>query len=471
MGKLSLRHWRVMRSARLRGLAAAVVAVLAAACGDAGPPSHDALIVRPPAGDLTFVPSDGPPPGLDLRFVDRATPSYPAAWVALYGDPDAEDPLEGDIVHVIYYVGSETGYGWREGRTAGESWVVLPTDDDDQEIDDVVVGGRGVDEDDLRSLAGRVELLDTDVADTAGDSELRRAHLGKADLRSDRVLLAEGPIDLSEAWSTYTGVLRGGPALQWDSQDRQQSVRVSSITTDPATSLLIRSIVVDRDGTGLRGTDGVFGPPSSVPQENAPAFHMAVWEESGTLTVVQAAGLPQEALLAFIEQLRPSVEDDWPALVDEAEQAPPAVDSGTLLASGSFEGGRWRLSLAPYGQRPQIEQSIEAVDGRSFEQGGVGGCDGYSVGNTTWQTGALISGLAPPAAATVVLEQTGGSPIEVSTSPLPGGTVYWNVAVDGTIELTAVEVRDVAGVVLERIEADEPNTNGLVGGSGVCRPL
>ncbi len=80
-------------------------------------------------------------------------------------------------------------------------------------------------------------------------------------------------------------------------------------------------------------------------------------------------------LRSFVAGLRASVEGDWPALVDEAEQAPPVVEFGTLLASGRFEGARWWVSLAPYGQPEQlgIEQWIEAVDGRSFEQVGAGG--------------------------------------------------------------------------------------------------
>jgi hypothetical protein len=427
-------------------------------------------MVQSPQGERSFVPVDGPPSGLHLRFVDRSTSRDPSAWVALYGDPAAPDPLAGDIVHVVYSVGSETGYGWREGP-AGERWVVLPTADDDQETDQVVVGGRGLDDRDLRGLAERVALADPAAVGDEDAGELRRAHLAERDLAADRVLLAEGPIDLSMVWSTYEGLLRGGPAVQWDSEDRERSVRVSSIDVDPATSLLVRSIVDDPEGTPLRGTVGALGPPSAVQREGGAEVYLAVWEEAGLLTVAQSSGLSERTLRDFVQGLRLSTDDDWAHLTDEAEQSPPPAASEALLASGNFDGARWWISVQPYSRSEQIDLWIEAVDGRSFDQIPAGGCHGYAIASLRGQTGTVVSGLAPQGAASVALEQAGRAPIVVMTSPLPAGDlVFWNVAVDDEVELSAVEFRDVSGGVLRRISASDADTSGLVPGSGVCRP-
>lgn len=424
--------------------------------------------MQPPGGDQTFIPADALPDGLHLRFVNRDIPQYAEAWVALYGDPSAEDPLAEDLVHVIYYVGSETGIGWREG-TAGERWVVHPTDDDDQEVDDIVVGGRGLGEDDLRGLAERVVLSDPHIGADDGSSELRRAHLAERDLTSKRVLLAEGPLDLSAVWSTSGGVLRGGPALQWVGDEWRSSLRISSVASDPATSLLIRSVIEDPEATRLRGTDVALGSPAAVPRDDWPEVHLAVWEEAGLLTVAQAEGLTRDELAGIVAHLRLSDEADWPRLVDEAEQAPPIVDWGTVIAAGSFDGGRWWVALIPSGGPPQIEQWIEAVDGQSFVQGGAGGCNaGYSVGHAVWETGSLVSGLAPTEATRTVIDRVDGTPIEVTTTPLPDGTAsFWNVWVDGPLEITAVTVHDAADQVLQRMEGIQ--TTGVEGGTAVCR--
>lgn len=444
--------------------------VLLIGCGEPAPePSSDALQVRLEAVDQVLAPIGTLPPGMHLRVVNRETPRYSDSWVALYGDPSLADPLTGAIVHVVYVSGSETGAGWRAGSGGGSTWLSRPLPDDDQEVDSVVVGGRGVGRDELDQMLDRVVLGDP----VRPDTELRPAHLGEGDTRGDLALLAEGELPLENAFWAYSGVLGGGPALLWTDPKLERQLRVATVAQDEAALMLIRSIIDSPRTVERSGKRVPLGSPLTIPPASAAPSLLAVWEEDGMLVVVQSLGLAEDEVEQVIGDLEVTGDQDWPRLVDEAELAPPPADRGTVVVSGHADGVRWWIADVP-GPYPQYDVWLEAVDGRTFGQGGIGGCNGSSATLATLEpledpvaTGSVAAGVAPGGTTRVRLETDEGA-IDASTTALSSGRTLWWTWSKETPVVTAINVFDSSGALSEQL--DVPALGGLVPGSAFCAP-
>lgn len=441
---------------RLGWCGAAVLLLAASACGDGGGTAAEARTARVEGDGRALVPGGEVPAGLHLRTIDRETISYPQNWVALYGDPGLEDPLAGDVVHVVYSVGSETAAGWYEGTAGDETWVRSSLDDDDQEVDSLVVGGRGVTLGELEDLLDRVGV----GSPLEGHGDLRPAHLAAEDLHDGRELIAEGPLDFSNAWWTFTGVLRGGPFLQWVSSDLARQLLITTVKADATTSVLIRSMIDDPGGTVVRGTVGALGHPRTVPPEAAPEVLLANWEESGLLVLVQSYGLSQHEVEDFLEGLRLTDESDWATLAREAQGAPPLIESGTELARGTFDGGRWWAALNSSTPSIEVVLRVESVDARLYAEGGVGQCPGSAItrvgdySDVATLPGSLLAGLSPVGTTRVVIDTT-EKPLDVSLQILQGGHGFWTTWLEGDPDLKAIIAYDQDNNEIERLDGDQ----------------
>jgi hypothetical protein len=432
---------------RRAGLAGALATLGLVACngeGDTGDRVEPMVAVVDSDGH-TLVP-DGPlPAGLVPRIAQPSTPAFAAGWLALYGDP--ADPLGGDVVLAAYEPGSESG-GMTPGAAAsGFTWVSRTTEDDDQETDRILLGARGARVDELDDMLARAELLPP----VEHESEVRPVHLARDDVEDDLVLLAEGPVDLREAWWSGGKLVRGGPVIEWLGPRGESSLRITAVEADAALELLMRSVIDDQDGTQLRGSSGALGQPITPGPGGQAKALLAAWEEGGLLVIVETTGLDADDVRRAIEELRPSRAGDWAAIDDEIELAPPPARSDEFV-NGHFAGGRWWIERIDLGGQDEYEIWIEATDG-TWASGGGGGCP-IEAGAVGHELGSLLTGLAPAATSGLELVLADGEVVTPAIHHL-GDMVLWTAWVPTPVVVQSVTIHGPEGVVLgEFADAD-----------------
>jgi hypothetical protein len=364
------------RSARRRFLAAAVVMALAAAGGAAVALSGD-------DGDPDVTSGDRPayvlPGWLPAGFAPVSALAMPAASagldaeIAVYGDPEADDPWadsvavthlvagqellgalgDGDVVRVAGHDArmrqAESEGLWGQGA-AGPGWEVEWLVDDGRVI---VVGA--LSRDDVLAAA------ETATAEPAIDTSA---------LPDGYTELARGPMtDSLQFTSLFEGVVdrsADGPGLAVTYTDPADTgaVRHALVVAQrpgPASAVgLLRLWFTDGDAITVRGHRAEIGRGRELPGSAGESGVVAVqWAESdGQLVTVVGFGVGEGDVLRVAEDMRSASAGEIAAL--RAQPTVPAPrefgavpDGHVVAASGASPTGQWRI-VADTRRQPNI---------------------------------------------------------------------------------------------------------------------
>ncbi len=426
-------------------LAAAVVAALAAVggavavvTGDDGDPDVTS------GGEPDYLLPGWLPAGLQpvhtIDVPDAAAMAF-GADIAVYGDPDTDDPWSATLA-VTHLVADEELLGGppsggeavtvaghdarlREGFEDGRGWEV------EWQVDDgrLIVGGALTREEVLAAAEAATTEPAIDASGLPdGFTELARGPNGAADFMLFTSLFegnlnrfGEGSVDGSGLAVTY--------AAPSDSDAVRTAVVVAQ-RPGPASAVdLLRLWYPDADVTTVRGRHAVIGRGSEPPGSAGEAGVVAVqWAEpDGQLVSVVGFGVAEDAVLQVAEGLRPAGAGEVAALVDEhADAAPRAFgdvpEGHVVVASGESQTGRWRM-VADAGREDNIGSlTVERVSG--------------AIGSTASNTGDRVE-----------------PPLDLAADFANGTTVVWGVLwVDAAS--VSVEAPDVESVTLDIHEVE-----------------
>lgn len=343
-------------------LAAAVVAVLAAVGGAVAVGTlDDGRRAVSSGGQLDLLLPGWLPAGFEpvsATDVPGAAAAGFSADIAVYGDPDSDDPWSATL-SVIHLVADEELLGGPPsgGETvtvAGHDARLRKTDgfgDGSQwEVEWQVDGGRlivagALTRDEVLAAA---ETATTEPAiDTSGlpggYAELARGPIGDPTLFTS---LSEGSVD---------GSVEGpGLAVTYADPSDSDAVRTAVVVAQgpgPASAVdLLRLWFTDGDVTTVRGRHAVIGRGSELPGSAGETGVVAVqWAEpEGQLVSVVGFGVAEDTVLQVAEGLRPASADEVAALRGEHAPAGPrefgdVPDGHVVVASGDSPTGQWRI--------------------------------------------------------------------------------------------------------------------------------
>jgi hypothetical protein len=350
------------RPARRGLLAAAVVAVLAAVGGAVTVGTlDDGRRAVSSGGQLDVLLPGWLPAGFEpvsaTHVPDAAAAGF-SADIAVYGDPDSDDPWSAtlSVIHLVAdeellggppsggeavtVAGHDTRLRKTDGFGDGWQWEV------EWQVDDgrlIVAGPLTRDE-----VLAAAETATTEPAiDTpglpGGYAELARGPIGDSTLFTS---LFEGSVDGSVEGS--------GLAVTYADPSDSDAVRTAVVVAQgpgPASAVdLLRLWFPDGDVTTVRGRHAVIGRGSELPGSAGETGVVAVqWAEpEGQLVSVVGFGVAEDAVLQVAEGLRPASADEVAAL--RGEHAPAVSrefgdvsDGHVVVASGDSPTGQWRI--------------------------------------------------------------------------------------------------------------------------------
>lgn len=422
------------------------------------PPLDSELLVGLPV-EMVLAPDDVEP--LPAEFADAGP-----GQLALYGDPDAEDPLAEPWVLAVLHQGSEnSGLGGTfDARGTGTEWTDVPVEQLGQESRHAGLLTSGLDESTVTALADGVRVGGGDT--NAATIEIPPALLG--DQSETLRLITSGSIDVAavgSAWERGTAA----PTVRWDEQrdypEPSRRLSVTSYEANPGLELL------------LRATNG--GPaigPSVMPVGSAPPDNVVIGVRTigDTTVLTQSTELDAEQIETVLDSLRPATDEDWAALASGFQAAPPMtmVPDPDVLLTGPVFDGTYSLEIGidmvetPFGptQMCSIGRTV-AFPGGSRGGGGMssGPCssDG-SIGviGLIDRDGTIVHGEVPPSVSIVRLTLADGQVLE---PPLTDDERRaFVVVLEGRPEVTSVETFGADGTAL----ATAPSDSGVVGFPG-----
>jgi hypothetical protein len=406
---------RVSRVVRVAVLAAVAV-VISGCTGDlATPPTAAEPAALEPA-PVMWPPADHPvlagmepysvrdPASMSASMTSE--PESATGWLALYGDPEAEDPFDRPwalaVAQTVNYDNSlgDALHGDRERLR----WQLLPPDTEHDESPTYGVLTSDVD----RATEDLVAAAET-RANRGVRISLPPAAL--ADTGERLTLLAQGAVD-SAGLGQMVWAAPGVTSVQWGDGTRRFGVQ--SFAPDPALELLLRA------ATGGR-TTGDAVVPVSTPADGL----MALRHIDDALVLVQSVGYDEPGLDAVVASLRPTGAARVTALASEVYlKMPVGVGDGPPeeVASGDALGGRWWVladitssdsMLGPV-DTCLMTTSFQFPDGRYSGGGSTGG--GYctelgQVGGweVTGQGAAFVHGDLPTDVARIVVTMDDGT--------------------------------------------------------------
>jgi hypothetical protein len=436
------------RPARRWWLAAAVVAVLAAVAGAVTAVTRD--------DGRADVSSDGPvdhllpswlPAGLEpvraSGIPDTAAMGF-SADVAVYGDPDRDDPWSAPLA-VIHLVADAELLG--DAPSGGEEVTVAGHDARLSEQSEGL-GSTGPNwevawqvDDGRLIVSGPLDQEDVLAAAEAATTEPAIAGSGLPDGYRE---LARGPYmdsllltSLFEGFpgdSAATAVDDSGLAVTYADPSDRDTVRTAVVVAQrpgPATAVdLLRLWMSDGDATSVHGRHAVIGRTRELPGSAGENGVVAVqWAEpDGQLVTVVGFGVAEDAVLQVAEGMRPAAAREVAALRDAHAVPAPREFAGVpegqvVVASGDSRTGQWRI-LADARRHDNIGAlTIERVWG--------------AIGSTSSTTGERVE-----------------PPLDLGADYSDGTAVVWGVlwvdAASVTAEAAGVEpvtlaIHDVAG--------------------------
>jgi hypothetical protein len=282
------------------------------------------------------------------------------ADIAVYGDPDADEPWS-ETLQVIHILADEELLGGppaggeavtvaghdatlREGFADGEGWEV------EWQVDDgrLIVGG----------ALTRDEVL---AAAAAATTRPAIEALGLPDGYHE---LASGPTqDSTLSTSLFEGILGGdfegsldgsGLAVAYADPSADGTVRPAVVVAQrpgPASAVdLLRLSFPDAAATTVRGRPAVVGwgsePPGSAGEDGVVAVQWA--EPEGQLVTVTGFGVAGGDVLQVAEQMHPASAGELAALgegsaVAGSREFGAVPGRDTVVASGESRTGRWRV--------------------------------------------------------------------------------------------------------------------------------
>ena len=445
LGPPSLRR----RPARRWWLAAAVVAVLAAVAGALTFVTRDAEHPDVSSGGpLDYLLPGWLPAGLEPV---RATgiPDLGAmgldADVAVYGDPDSDDPWAGALA-VIHIAADESApddpsSGGEDVTVAGHEARLHRSEEAGDaatgpiwQVDWQVDGGRLI----VSGPLDRDEVLRAAEAATTepavepsglpdGYRELARGTYPDSLLFSS---LLEGFTD----GSTGTAVDDTGLAVIYADPSDHDTVRTAIVVAQrpgPASTVdLLRLWISDGEAISVHGRHAMIGRSRELPGSAGEGGVVALqWAEpDGQIVTVVGYGVDEDAVRQVAESMRPAAAGEVAALreahADAAARALGEVPDGQVaVASGASRTGEWRI-LADAGRHDNIGAlTIERVWG--------------AIGSTSSTTGdrieppldlaldtsdgtAVVWGVLWVDAASVTVEAPGVEPVTLGIHEVPG---------------------------------------------------
>jgi len=354
------------RVRRRRLLAAAVVAVLVAVAGAVTAATRDDG--RPDVssgGQPDHLLPGWLPPGFEpahaIGIPDAAATGF-GVDIAVYGDPDTDDPWSATLV-VGHIVADEELLG---GLPAdGEVVTVAGHDARLRETDGFLDGGPGPgwevgwEVDDGRLfVSGSLTRDEVLAAAAAASAEPAVDASGLPDGYEE---LARGPfVDSPLFTSLFEGAVEEsggddtGLAVTYADAAATDTVRTGVVVAQrrgPASAVdLLRLWLPDADATTVRNRHAVIGrgsePPGSAGEDGVVAVQWA--EPEGQLVTVVGFGVPEDDVLQVAEGLRPAGADEVAALRDESAVPAPREFGApqareVVVASGQSQTGRWRI--------------------------------------------------------------------------------------------------------------------------------
>ena len=353
--------------ARHRWLAAAVVAVLAAVAGavtvatrDDGRPD-----VSSGGGPLDHLLPGWLPAGLEpvhaIDIPDTAAAGF-SADVAVYGDPDSDDPWSAPLA-VVHLVADEELLG---GPPSGGEAVTVDGHEarlrDSEGLGDGSPGGAwevGWQVDDgMLIVSGALTREEVLAAAEAATTEPAIEGSGLPDGYAE---LARGPFTDSLLFtSLFEGVVPdsagegSGLAVTYADPSDTDAVRTAVVVAQrsgPASAVdLLRMWIPDADAITVHDRHAVIGRGDELPGSAGEAGVVAVqWAEpEGQLVTVVGYGVDEEAVLRVAEGMRPADAGEVAALRDSHAVAAPRrfgeVRAGQVaVATGESRTGQWRI--------------------------------------------------------------------------------------------------------------------------------
>ena len=412
-------------------------------------------VMLPPAGDPELA-------GLGLLTVSDPTSvpttsvsptGYATGWLALYGDPDAEDPFDRPwALAVAQTLNYDNSLGTELARDSDAlRWELLAPDMDSAEEPTfgVLTSGLGKDADAL------AEAAEPSWDDSGVGIRLPTGSLEEAG--APLVLLAEGPLDsagLGQMWWSAPGVT----SVEWGHGERRFGVQ--SFAAEPALELLLRAAMRGR-------TTGRAVVPVSTPADGL----MTVRRVDGALVLVQSVGYDEAGLDAVVASLEPTDPGRVTALASEFNlRMPSGVGGGAPeeVASGDALGGRWWVvaeitasdTMLGRVDTCMVTTSYQFPDGRYSGGGGTGGgyCTEFGqVGGweVTGQGAAFVYGDLPTDVARIVVTTDDGTEQE----PLLVGTrrrLFGLVVPGATRAVAARTYRADGALIVDLLDPELP---------------
>jgi hypothetical protein len=442
------------RTARRWFLAAAAVTALAAVggavavtTGDDGAPDvnsggqPDHLLPRwLPPGFAPVSVTDVPEADAALGF---------DADVAVYGDPDADDPWSSPVA-VIRLVVDEGVIGrppdgeevivdghdaWLREADPDGIWVV--GDGSGWEVERQVDDGRLI----------VIGALDRDGVLAAAAAATAEPAIDGSGLPDGYAELARGPFggaDFLMATSLFEGNLDGfgdarsdGTALfvAYADPSHRDPVRPAIVVghrSGPASAVdLLRLWMPDTEATSVRGRHAVISrgdePPGSAGEAGLVAVRWA--ETDGQLVTVVGHGVDEDAVLQVAEGLRPASAGEVAGLRDAVVDAPrefaEVPDGYVVAASGESGTGQWRVVAGSPGSLDALtlERMQGAIGSTSSDSGDLDTSPAapleYLWADFSDET-AVVWGVLWVDAATVTVEAPGAEPVALDIREVEG---------------------------------------------------
>jgi hypothetical protein len=400
-------------------------------------------VLLPPAGspvlaELGLLMVDDP---ASTPVVDASPTEYATGWLALYGDPDAEDPFDRPwalaVAQTLNYdnsLGAELA-----GDTDRFRWELLDPDMDSAEEPTfgVLTSALG---DDADALA---EAAEPTWDDSGVRIRLPTTSLEEAE--APLVLLAEGALD-SAGLGQMVWRAPGVTSVEWGDGGRRFGVQ--SFAADRALELLLRAAMGGR-------TTGRAVVPVSTPADGL----MTVRRTDGALVLVQSVGYDAAGLDAVASSLEPTDPARVTVLASEFNlRMPTGLGGGAPeeVATGDALGGRWWVvadiaasdsMLGPV-DSCMVTTSFQFPDGRYSGGGGTGGGYCTELGQVGgWEvtgTGAVfVHGDLPTDVARIVITTDDGS--EHEPSLVGTRRRLFGLVVPGATRAVAARTYDVEG--------------------------